>query len=56
MKDNMNIFDKDYFENGVEKGISCYQNYHWMPQRSFREALAYIDYLKLDKNSFVLDS
>ena len=50
-----NIFNEDYFENGVKKGISCYENYHWMPQRSFREALGYIDYLKLDHHSYVLD-
>jgi hypothetical protein len=51
----MCIFDQDYFEDGVQKGISCYEHYHWMPQRSFREALAYIDYLKLDKDSCVLE-
>ena len=27
-------FNKDYFENGVEKGISLYENYRWMPQVS----------------------
>ena len=50
-----NIFNEDYFENGVKKGISCYEDYHWMPQRSFREGLSYIDYLGLNKNNYVLD-
>jgi cyclopropane fatty-acyl-phospholipid synthase-like methyltransferase len=48
-------FDEDYFEHGVEKGISLYENYHWMPERSFKEALAIIDFLGLDKSSYILD-
>ena len=27
-------FNKDYFENGVEKGISLYENFRWMPEVS----------------------
>lgn len=27
-------FNEDYFENGVEKGISLYENYRWLPQIS----------------------
>ena len=34
-----NLFDKDYYENGVEKGISGYTNYRWMPTRSIPEAM-----------------
>lgn len=49
------FYDKDYFENGRIVGKSWLMNYRWMPQRSFREALAIIDYLKLDSNSRVLD-
>lgn len=49
------FFDEDYFENGRTTGKSWLENYHWIPQRSFREALAYIDYMKLDAESYVLD-
>ena len=49
------FFDKEYFETGRETGKSWYENYRWMPQRSFREALAIIDYLHLDENSYVLE-
>lgn len=31
-------FDEDYYEHGISKGISGYENYHWMPQRSISEA------------------
>ena len=49
------FFDADYFENGRETGKSWLVNYHWKPQRSYREAFAFIDYLGLDSNSRVLD-
>jgi len=52
---NNNFYDKDYFENGRETKKSWYENYRWMPQRSFREALAFIDVLCLNKDSYVLD-
>jgi cyclopropane fatty-acyl-phospholipid synthase-like methyltransferase len=50
-----NFYDEEYFERGRITGKSWYENYHWMPRRSFREAFAYIDYLQLDDSSCVLD-
>tara|TARA_Y100000593_G_scaffold43084_1_gene82541 strand:- start:33 stop:635 length:603 start_codon:yes stop_codon:yes gene_type:complete len=35
----MNKFDRDYYEDGVRKGISGYEDYRWMPTRSIPEAL-----------------
>lgn len=32
-------YDKDYYEHGVEKRVSGYQDYHWMPTRSYPEAI-----------------
>ena len=29
------VFDKDYYENGVSKGISGYTNYHYRPEYVF---------------------
>lgn len=49
------FYDVDYYENGRSSGKSWLENYRWMPRRSFREAFAYIDTLKLDDNSYVLD-
>jgi SAM-dependent methyltransferase len=34
-----NQFDKDYYENGVKRGISGYENYKWIPTRSIPEAI-----------------
>ncbi|MDD5208133.1 MAG: hypothetical protein PHV36_01985 [Elusimicrobiales bacterium] len=33
-------YNEDYFENGVAKGLSGYQNFTWMPTRSISEAVA----------------
>ena len=35
----MNQFDEDYYERGVEKHKSGYTNYHYMPERSYSEAI-----------------
>ena len=32
-------FNKDYYEDGVRKGLSGYEDYRWMPTRSMPEAL-----------------
>jgi cyclopropane fatty-acyl-phospholipid synthase-like methyltransferase len=52
---NGSFYDSDYFERGKESGKGWLENYHWMPRRSFKEALAFIDYLGLDESSHVLD-
>lgn len=31
-------FNGDYFERGIEAGVSCYQNYRFMPEKSMRQA------------------
>lgn len=49
------FYDADYYENGKQSGKGWLENYRWMPQRTFREALAYVDFLKLDETSYVLD-
>lgn len=35
----MSVFDRDYYEDGLRKGISGYENYRWMPTRSIPEAI-----------------
>lgn len=52
---NGSFYDADYFERGRESGKGWLQNYRWMPRRTFREAFGFIDYLKLDDNSQVLE-
>lgn len=33
------LFNEDYYENGVKKKVSGYEDYRWMPTRSIPEAL-----------------
>ena len=56
----MNLFDgskfnKTYFEDGINNGISCYENYRWIPERSYLEASAFIKYAELKSKSRVID-
>ena len=39
----MHLFTKDYYEDGIRKHISGYEEYKWMPTRSIPEALDIID-------------
>lgn len=49
------IFDEEYFERGRKVGKSFYENFRWMPRRSFKEAIAIADALGLDGSSKILD-
>jgi hypothetical protein len=49
------FYDEQYYSNGKKSGKGWLENYHWMPRRSMKEAFAFIDNLKLDETSKVLD-
>ena len=49
------FYDSDYYERGRSTGKGWYENYRWMPMRSFREAFGFIDALGLGVNDCVLD-
>lgn len=44
-------FNKDYFENGIKKGLSGYENYHYIPTRSYSEAIELVK--RFDFNSVI---
>ncbi len=48
-------YDKDYFENGLAKGLSCYENYRWIPELTYPMAFSICEYLKLKKNHIILE-
>ena len=50
-----NIFNKDYFTDGIAKGISCYENYRWIPELTYPMANSFYNFLNLKKNSNVLE-
>ena len=45
---DMNQFTRDYYEDGIRKHISGYENYQWMPTRSIPEALDIINQFDFD--------
>ena len=48
-------YDKDYYENGVAKGISGYENYRWIPELTYPMAYSVCKSLKIKKNDKVLE-
>lgn len=37
------LYIEDYYENGLKKKLSGYENYHWMPTRSYPEAVTIVE-------------
>lgn len=50
-----NSYDEDYYERGIEKGISGYTNYRWIPELTIPMASRIIEYLKIGENETILD-
>jgi len=51
----MNKYNEDYYENGVQLGISGYANYRWMPNLTIPMAETIIEYLAIKKTDKLLD-
>ena len=50
-----NKYNKDYYENGVAKGISGYDNYRWIPELTYPMAYSICKNLKIKKKDKVLE-
>jgi predicted TPR repeat methyltransferase len=49
------LYDEDYYERGVEKGISGYSNYRWIPELTIPMAMTIVDTLGIRARQRVLD-
>ena len=49
------MYCEDYFERGLESGLSAYQNYRWIPELTIPMAMTIIDYLGLKRHHTILD-
>ena len=49
------FFDKDYYENGIATGKSCYENYRWIPELTYPLAHAICENLGLVRGVKLLD-
>ncbi len=49
------MYDEDYYERGVEKGISGYSNYRWIPELTIPMAMTIIDTMGIRRDERVLD-
>jgi len=48
-------YDKEYYENGLVAGKSCYLNYRWLPELTFRMVFHMIRELDIKTNDKILD-
>ena len=49
------MYDKDYYERGLETGKSLYQNYRWIPELTLPLASFIIEYLGISRQHTILD-
>jgi len=49
------IYGHDYYERGIETGLSNYQNYRWIPELTIPLAMTIIDYLQIKPGEPILD-
>lgn len=50
-----NLFDADYYERGLEKGISGYSNYRWMPELTIPLCAVLNETLGITRRDRILD-
>ena len=48
-------YNKDYYENGLAKGISGYENYRWIPELTYPMAYSICKSLKIKADNKVLE-
>lgn len=48
-------FDKNYYENGINTGISLYTNYKWLPDLTIPMAFRIIETLNIKNGDSILD-
>lgn len=48
-------YDETYFMHGLEKGVSAYTNYHWLPEKTCSMAMSLIDHLPIRPEDTCLD-
>ena len=50
-----NVFDRDYYEDGLCTGVSCYDNYRWIPSLTFPLAHHIVVNLGINKDEVIVD-
>jgi len=48
-------YNKDYFEKGISKGISGYENYRWLPERTLETICEITRRAKINRTDKILD-
>ena len=51
----MSQYNEDYYERGIDAGVSCYTNYRWMPKETLSMAQSIVEFADITKNDKILD-
>lgn len=51
----MDCYNADYYERGLESGVSLYTNYRWIPELTIPMAMTMIDFLGIKRNETILE-
>ena len=51
----MKLYDKEYYEHGIESGKSCYNNYRWIPELTIPMCSRMIENLQIGVDETILD-
>jgi SAM-dependent methyltransferase len=49
------MYDKEYYEHGIESGKSCYSNYRWIPELTIPMCSRIVEHLGIGLEDTVLD-
>lgn len=52
---NQEFYNENYYQHGIESGVSCYTNYRWIPELTIPLAMTIIDHLNIKQNQTILD-
>lgn len=56
MKNSSNaLFNEDYYERGIETGVSCYSNFRWIPELTIPLCATLIETLNISRFETILD-
>lgn len=49
------IYNQNYYERGIQTGLSLYTDFHWIPELTIPMAMAIIDYLGIKRGQRIYD-
>ena len=49
------LYDEHYYEDGINRGLSCYENYRWIPEQTIPLCAYLCERLNIERGATILD-